>query len=349
MIDRYRSLAILLVLVLVPGLAWADNGRVEINQITVAANGGFPFTISTPGSYVLTSDLEVADASDALVIAVDDVSLDLNGFTIQGPHVCDSNSCAVGTSVGIKADVAQVANAARSSVVDGQVRGFGAACISLGTDARVEGVGVSSCGRDGIAVSDRALLLSNRASGCGTFGLKMEAVASFSNNLLAFNDLGTSALTGGAYTGGTPGRGNVCDSGPCGGATRKRFYVTPTTFSGDQADNFGNCTSGFHFASIWEIREPSLMRYDTLRGQTLADSGQGAPAVEGWIRTGTAASTLPGLPAGRADCNAWSDPSLEGSSARPAQDWSGVSERIGFWETAATLCTESLPIWCVEN
>ncbi len=40
-----------------------------------------PYTISNPGSYYLTGNLAVT-AGDAIVIAVDGVTLDLNGFTL---------------------------------------------------------------------------------------------------------------------------------------------------------------------------------------------------------------------------------------------------------------------------
>ena len=49
------SLAAFILLVAPP--AYAGDGRTEINQAIVDAAGGFPFTISSPGSYVLTSDL----------------------------------------------------------------------------------------------------------------------------------------------------------------------------------------------------------------------------------------------------------------------------------------------------
>jgi hypothetical protein len=77
-----------------PGLA--ADGVLEIGQTCAVQTGchagdapGFPVTIDQPGSFVLTSDLRVADANlDALQIQSDDVSIDLNGFTIVGPVDC---------------------------------------------------------------------------------------------------------------------------------------------------------------------------------------------------------------------------------------------------------------------
>jgi hypothetical protein len=53
-----------------------------------------PFTISSAGSYYLTTNLTVS-GGDAITIAASGVTLDLNGFTI-------SSSAAVGTGTGIK-------------------------------------------------------------------------------------------------------------------------------------------------------------------------------------------------------------------------------------------------------
>jgi hypothetical protein len=75
--------------ILVPACALAQNGVVQINQSTVAAAGGnrntngFPFIISQPGSYQLTGNLTVPAGVDGIGIAASNVTLDLNGFTIN--------------------------------------------------------------------------------------------------------------------------------------------------------------------------------------------------------------------------------------------------------------------------
>ena len=91
-----RVLALLVTTVLLaPSLGWASDGRLEISQ-TCAATGcfpgdsaGFPVTISVSGSYVLTSDLVVANvASNGIQMQTQGVTLDLNGFTVRGPVTC---------------------------------------------------------------------------------------------------------------------------------------------------------------------------------------------------------------------------------------------------------------------
>lgn len=68
--------------------ALAVDGVLEINQTSVAAAGGFPLTISQSGSYRLTGNLVVPSGSDGIEAAVDDVSIDFNGFSLIGPGSC---------------------------------------------------------------------------------------------------------------------------------------------------------------------------------------------------------------------------------------------------------------------
>jgi parallel beta-helix repeat protein len=64
--------------------AFAVDGVILINQATVMAAGGFPYKITRPGSYKLSGNLVVTTAiAEAIVISSDDVTLDLNGFSIS--------------------------------------------------------------------------------------------------------------------------------------------------------------------------------------------------------------------------------------------------------------------------
>jgi hypothetical protein len=69
--------------------AFPVDGVIEINQTRAIAGGvtagdtaGFPVTLSQPGSYRLTGNLDVPGNRDGVQIEADDVTLDLNGFTI---------------------------------------------------------------------------------------------------------------------------------------------------------------------------------------------------------------------------------------------------------------------------
>ena len=84
-------------LVAVASTGSASDGRIEINQTSVLAGGitasdtpGFPATLDSGGSYLLTSDLVLPSSTGlrGIVIVDGPVTLDLNGFTIQGPGSC---------------------------------------------------------------------------------------------------------------------------------------------------------------------------------------------------------------------------------------------------------------------
>lgn len=99
-----------------------------------------PIVITAPGSYRLATNLTVSSPSmTAIFVKADDVTIDLDGFTIQGPQVG-----AVGNGSGVNTDV-------RNNVVvrNGVVRGFfdaAAACVSLpGGNNRVENLRVVDC------------------------------------------------------------------------------------------------------------------------------------------------------------------------------------------------------------
>jgi hypothetical protein len=140
--------------------ALAGDGRIEINQASVTAAGGFPFSISQPGSYVLTSDLVVASAGTTgiQINTADGVTLDLNGFTIRGPVTCSHSSesyyeaslltCSgSGSGDGISGGSA-------TWIRNGHVRGFGRYGISAGgglsSHAVVEDVRVEQNAQGGI-------------------------------------------------------------------------------------------------------------------------------------------------------------------------------------------------------
>jgi hypothetical protein len=70
--------------------AAAVDGEILISQSRAASGGitpgdtaGFPVTISRSGSYKLSSNLSVTDATNAIEVTAADVTIDLNGFTIR--------------------------------------------------------------------------------------------------------------------------------------------------------------------------------------------------------------------------------------------------------------------------
>lgn len=103
----------LLALALAAPCAFAVDGVVLINQSTVMAAGGFPYTISQPGSYKLSGNLQAPAGSNGIVIAASNVTLDLNGFTIFG------SSIGLGTGVLLSARNSPKATTVRNGTISG--------------------------------------------------------------------------------------------------------------------------------------------------------------------------------------------------------------------------------------
>jgi parallel beta-helix repeat protein len=118
--------------------AGAVDGTIEINQAKVLASSGFPYQINASGSYRLTSNLTVSSAAaDAIEVFVNNVTIDLNGFSITGP----GGSSSTGVNASSQTDV---------TVENGTITGFhfgvasGSFLIVRNVHADVDGFGVNA-------------------------------------------------------------------------------------------------------------------------------------------------------------------------------------------------------------
>jgi hypothetical protein len=156
----------------VDGVILIDQNRALAGGVTPGDTAGFPVTISRPGSYRLSGNLTLNNTSvNAIEINANDVTLDLNGFSIQGPLVCvfapRPTSCQ-----GLTGDGAGVTNnqgvadpfapgngtASNITVLNGTIRGMlvGIAFSGAGKAMRVERVRVEGNGH-GIVMQDGAV------------------------------------------------------------------------------------------------------------------------------------------------------------------------------------------------
>jgi len=69
-----------------------DQSKALAGSVTPGDTPGFPVTLSLPGSYRLTSNLTVPVGADGILITAENVTLDLNGFTIKGPGSCTKSA-----------------------------------------------------------------------------------------------------------------------------------------------------------------------------------------------------------------------------------------------------------------
>jgi hypothetical protein len=130
----------------------------------------------------------------------------------------------------------------------------------------------------------------------------------------------------------------------------RAFYLTTTEHNGAQA--LTACAAGFHMASLWEIWDPSNLRYDTTRGFTMADAGSGPPGALGWVRTGRDAGT--NFINVQNNCNAYtsSDPSHDGAQVELVSKFDSMSIfTISPWVLGGGgfNCSFALKVWCVED
>ncbi|MDJ0786469.1 MAG: hypothetical protein QNK05_06645 [Myxococcota bacterium] len=309
------------------------RGRVELNQASIDASGGFPVVVTAPTNYVLTSDLVVPAATDGFVLQASDVVVDLNGFSIRGPATC----CTPGFGSAIR--FAGI-DGNRVTVHNGGIRDFAGDCLSLNTDARVEDLMVRSCGRNGVAVGGGSLVEGNRVLDTGQHGIRMSGGTQpplYSGNAVARSGLGGGSEA--AVFGGRAGAGNTCDDGSCSPRGSRRYYLTPDTVEGDHGAD--DCAPGFQMASIYELALSSNLEYDTALGEVNPDSGAGPPEAGGWARGArspfNSCSTGP---------SPWTSDAVsdEGTVAAPA-----VTNGVPGFFAQLVPCNFTFRVWCIER
>jgi hypothetical protein len=173
------------------------DGTILINQASALAGGvtpgdtpGFPVEIRVPGSYKLSSNLIVPNENTtAILIEADNVSIDLNGFSIIGPTVCNgapfkpTTSCApVGGGAGIGSGASN-----GISISNGTIRGMGDSEIILGgSGLRIDRLNTIGNGNEGIEVSGATVTnctsLFNRSVGISFGGMAIGNYVSGNGN-----------------------------------------------------------------------------------------------------------------------------------------------------------------------
>ncbi len=179
-----KNLLVVLVTAVIPACVSAQDGVVLIGQGTL---GRFPYVISQPGSYKLSSNLTNIPANtDAIQIVTDDVTLDLNGFSIIGPGA--------GQGTGINTWPPTITfPAAHITILNGTVRSMyeGILCAY---DCIVQGIHARKNILNGIRVFGFSLVTGNVADFNGTYGI----VAGQQGNTLKHNVVSNNGIGLGA-------------------------------------------------------------------------------------------------------------------------------------------------------
>jgi parallel beta-helix repeat protein len=154
------SLLFILAIMAVPFSVFCADGQIKIGQTSSTT---FPITITSSGSYVLTSDLNVSSTTaNAITIEANNVTVDLNGHAIIGPGS--------GSGRGISASLSTY----NITVMNGTVRDFGVYGVMIsGRTNIVKDMRVHNSGDDGFQIS-RAVITNCAATENGNRGFSVE-------------------------------------------------------------------------------------------------------------------------------------------------------------------------------
>ena len=141
-----------------PGPTMKTLSQVEPRTLIASV----PFVISQPGSYYLTANVTGAAGQDGITVNADDVTIDLEGFTVSGIS---------GSLNGI-----QVGSSHRNvSLLHGNLRGWGGHGANLGTvtDGRVNGLVCLANGGAGLVLGNNFYASQCSLNGNSTYGLQV--------------------------------------------------------------------------------------------------------------------------------------------------------------------------------
>ncbi len=177
---RFSTVAFLVVVSVV---SWFDaESAIAGDGVRYLRNTSLlPIVISRSGTYRLKSDL-VATNPDVSVIRIeaDDVTIDLNGFAIRGPAVCDGMGINVectgtGGGVGIMSEPGGPRLRA-VRVINGSIRGVGSTGIYGAAIWDIENVRLVSNGQNGLDVRGQGQILGVNAHANYRSGIVSEGV-----------------------------------------------------------------------------------------------------------------------------------------------------------------------------
>jgi hypothetical protein len=193
---------LLLLGVALSGSAYAVDGVFEINESCVAfgcfdGDGpGLPVQIVNSGSYRLTGNLTTNDLNtDVIDINANTVTIDLNGFSVQGPVSCSgSNVSCSANGIGDGIDASGFENI---TISNGAVIGMGDDGIRVGRGAYLEELIVAENAGVGIeALTAGSVLRRLSVRENGGNGISMGFASSYLMDSTVFNN-GSQGVFGG--------------------------------------------------------------------------------------------------------------------------------------------------------
>jgi hypothetical protein len=122
---------------------------------------------------------------------------------------------------------------------------------------------------------------------------------------------------------------------------RRGYYVTKTKHTGSGA--LTACAAGYHMASIYELVNPPVLRYETTLGVADANSGSGPPSGGdgvGWARTGG--------PEYRGHCSVWTSDDATHFGTQAYFTLAGV-EQVPSLRVFTPYCSSQAGVWCIQD
>ena len=122
------------------GITLITQAKALAGKVTSDDQPGFPVTLSAPGSYKLAGNLQVPAGRNGIVVAADNITIDLNGFQLAG---------GLAAANGV---VEASANRSGVTVRNGTIFGFTKNGIrGTGSNLTVENMRIVNVGANGIA------------------------------------------------------------------------------------------------------------------------------------------------------------------------------------------------------
>jgi len=160
---------------------------VEIDQDCATGAGcdtgndssGFPVTITDPGNYRLASDLTTNDQNTHLISIEDaNITLDLNGFALNGPVTCSGTPVTGCSPTGGTGNGVHVVSSAGPNVIimNGNITGMGRSGIDCAAPCRIRDIRASENDFAGVRTSVDAVVEDVMARRNGFAGIVMNGL-----------------------------------------------------------------------------------------------------------------------------------------------------------------------------
>ena len=174
--------------------------RIAINDVNTPGNASARFVIGAPGSYYLAGDVEVPAGQDGIRVNADDVTIDLNGFSLRwsGSSITGDNGIEApgrsrltvrnGRISGFRGDGIVAGDDATIINIDSSNNFFGSG-LNLGARALVRECSARGNQVTGIDVGDDSRIIDSSASNNGSAGFRLDDSA-MARGCVAFNNDG---------------------------------------------------------------------------------------------------------------------------------------------------------------